>query len=287
MFLKRVSHNKNILLKKFNIDIWGYQLLKKKLNSNTTQKFLQYFMRFVLNPGVAQKYKPPGKFKPPKVTKKQLRKSGGKQKSSKQSDKLVEKQVSHHVKTYTRLKDSSAPFKRFIFNNMINYFTYYRNQVLEPQNALLQAWGKEFRNYANKVPRSRVRLKRFYRFRKSQYTITRRVDAIFQQYYYGFSTLNSFKCYIKRHAGKHFSWKTETLGVEGMFANQIYRLGMFPTMRYGYLLIKTGVVRLNGQIIRNPRRILKVGDEFMFTSPTTAMVVFNYLLYRLEVDNTV
>jgi hypothetical protein len=48
MFLKRIKPNKRILYNKYFIDPWASIIIKKKLKNRTTQRFLQFFGRYLI-----------------------------------------------------------------------------------------------------------------------------------------------------------------------------------------------------------------------------------------------
>lgn len=48
MFLKKIKPNKRILYNKYFIDPWASIIIKKKLKNRTTQRFLQFFGRYLI-----------------------------------------------------------------------------------------------------------------------------------------------------------------------------------------------------------------------------------------------
>ncbi len=134
---------------------------------------------------------------------------------------------------------------------------------------------KILRKYSKHRPFAR---KYHYLRRKNDYIVTQLMDLVFQQYHYGFSSLSSFKSYIKMYAGREFTSRTTTnLGIEGMFANQLARTGLVANVRAAYLLIRTGAVKLNGCIIKNPRKMLSIGDSFQIVYPFSSLLLRDYI----------
>lgn len=63
-----------------------------------------------------------------------------------------------------------------------------------------------FKEYFKKYARRRPFIKRFIRLRrKNDYIITELMDLVFQQYHYGFSTLTSFRMFLKKISNRSFS----------------------------------------------------------------------------------
>jgi len=94
--------------------------------------------------------------------------------------------------------------------------------------------------------------------KKDEYIVTPLLDLTIQQYHFGFSSLASFKSYLKRISslGNNFL----AIGLDGMLANQLWRIGLVQNVRLGYVLVKSGAIVLNGNIEKNPRRLLFVDD---------------------------
>lgn len=47
MFIKKKKPNKRVLFNKFFIDPWSSILLKRKIRNRSTQRFLQFFSKYI------------------------------------------------------------------------------------------------------------------------------------------------------------------------------------------------------------------------------------------------
>lgn len=53
-----------------------------------------------------------------------------------------------------------------------------------------------------------------------------------------------------------------TLGLEGLLSNLLFRVNLVSTIRGAHLLVRLRAVQLNGRVVKNPHKCLKVGDKF-------------------------
>lgn len=132
-----------------------------------------------------------------------------------------------------------------------------------PVELLLLTWNTYIRKkfLADITQRRRTRMfpSRFFNLRrKDEYIVTPLLDLTIQQYHFGFSSMSSFKSYLKRI--NFLGNNSLAFGLDGMLANQLWRIGLVQNVRMGYVLVKSGAIVLNGNTEKNPRRLLFVDD---------------------------
>lgn len=170
-------------------------------------------------------------------------------------------------------------YKGFIKKCLTNLFLGY------PKMSMIKKWkinvqdsvvGFMHTNYwrGKKVPF----FKYTYLKRPYEYLIRPFTDTILQQHHYGFSSFASFKAYVNRFAQKGLSHRA-FLGLEGMLANLLCRLTIFPEIRVAYAFIRSGAFLVNTKKITNPRKIIYVGDTISVERSFKKLILKYYLLW--------
>ena len=146
MFLKKVRPNKRILFNKHFIDPRATILIKKKLRNRTTQRFLQFFARYVVAYS-SVRFDRPGWRRYNRYKKVRTRSSVGKRRRGRRSVRkkpYTRRRALQRANTSTANKprrkftlscQESSPVKRFILSRM-RFYNIYKGAT---QNSLMSA----------------------------------------------------------------------------------------------------------------------------------------------------
>lgn len=257
MFLSRLKFRYRSLYKEHFLDVWGIQLQKANFRRRTTQRFLQFYSRYVrrrfqrirrLNRPYRQ-----GKFKltPASYESRPL------------ISKFTRESQRFFLRALCRFYETAAPYSGVVLSGAApgsSWFqsTYSQNLKFKPK------------------------LQRYYRLKRVRdYAVTESMQAYVQATYFGFSSLSGYKAFLKRHSSRMIFDKTIIGGVGAMFAYQLFRTGFFPTIRFAYNLIRAGGVTLNSFKETRPRRLLQLFDEFRLVFPFSVLIL-SYYISKLE-----
>lgn len=264
MFLRKRLKVKKVrfLFNRYFIDTWARILRKKKLHNKTTKRFLSFFSKYMVAPRIPRGFRGRRRRLRRRISRRSIFFRGllfGKKTGRDQIRALLRKKFRHLLYNYhahKKLHSTTAP----LFRIWSRKFDFTRVRLK----------GHRRRFYRPRPPKKFVYLRR-----KRDYLLTPLMDTVLQQYHFGFSSLNSFKYFLERNTSKLGGGKLVALGIEGMLANQLCRAGVVNDIRNGYVLVKSGAVAVNKQQVRNPRKVLVVGDVFSIMFP------FNKLMLRL------
>lgn len=279
MFLRKKLRVKKarFLFNRYFIDTWARIIRKKKLHNKTTKRFLSFFARYILVNRTSRGLR-------------RWRRRWARHRRKRNSAYLAKILFTKH-----RRKRIRGLLRRKFRQLLYNYCSHkgVRNNLTTP---LFRMWIRKFdftrirwlrrgrrRFYKPRPPKKYVYLRR-----KKDYLLTPLMDIVLQQYHYGFSTLKSFKYFLERNMSKLGGPKLTSFGIEGMLANQLCRSGLVTNIRHGYILVKSGAVVVNKQQVRNPRKVLIVGDTFSLCFPFNKLLLKNLrrrLRMRLQTFN--
>lgn len=223
---------------------------KKKLRNKTTRRFLTFFSRYIIYPTLQRR---------------------GKRRRWRMPRSHEQVRIESNTKSLSSLKPA-------LFTLIASYNRFSR----QTGSKLLHSWFTKYdftkaRRRRGKrwwYQRPPKRPKRFvYVRRLHHYLVSPLMDAILQQHHFGFSSLTSFKCFVQKNRQKLGGNQLKAFGIEGMLANQLCRAGVIDDIRKGYVLVKAGAVLVNSREVRNPRKILIVGDSFSIRFPFNRLLV--------------
>lgn len=287
MFLRRTRQNRRVLFNRFFIDIWSNITLKKKVRNRSTRKFLQFFSRYILQGSAAGRryslfYKRFINKNTRKFRRRQwwLRKKRAYYNKNKKFPRVP--RFSSAKKPLLKSDDFSQVYKKFLLSRLQNYLSRKPICSVNRVSQLLNLWARKKKRFYHRKVTYGWRPKRIWLLRKKDYRITDLVNLVSQQYHYGFSSLASFKSYLRKISNSSIL-RLGALGLEGLLCAQLFNTGILPNIRAAYNLIRSGAVLVNGYCCTNPRKFLKVSDSFMIIFPFN-VVVLDFFLERLRAE---
>lgn len=255
---------------KHALDTWGHFLMKRKFKYRATHRLLALF-EINLRTTVVKLLKPL-KFR---FKWRHRRRFFGRRKRRK-------------VRVVVR---NPKLLRNLFFTNLFKYYSAY-HKFSARQNALLSHWSKaHLARLRSKIPSFLYHLNRKrraagidkLRIRRVSYNVEKKLDLLRCQQYFCLPTINQTKCFLRRHELNYFKMVKDSafLGMEGNILSIIFRTNLFPTTRFGYALVKLGVVSVNGVSIVSPRKLLQVFDTIQF-HPAFIKTLFYYFKRRLK-----
>lgn len=282
MFLRRTRQNRRALFNKFFIDVWSNITLKRKSRNRSTKKFLQFFNKYIIHGSAVGRrftflY---GRYLP--GSNRKLRRKEWWQRKKRNIKKKTLRSPQKRKEPMILISDQI--YKSFLLSRLQSYFSCKQLHSFVKPVGLLKLWmilkkrRKRKKFYQRKKWNYHQRPKYIWLRRKRDYRITPLVNLVFQQYHYGFSTLASFKAYVRKiNAGACTGF-----GLESLFSAQLFNsVGGLPNIRAAYNLIRAGGVLLNNCVCTNPRKFLNVYDGFRIIFPFN-VIVLDFFLKRLN-----
>lgn len=255
------------LLPKYKIDLWGNFMTKKKYKLRLYKNFLYRFESIIR-----------GNY---------LRSV---QIFAKYYSKSPRNKLPYEKFRYSKKKKINF-LKNIFFKNLQIYYDFYNINILNPKNNLFTIWSKssilkthsylyrklKFYNIRLFISRDIRRAKIVLPDRK----LSRTLDFYRMQYYFGFNTTKRFRRYVRLYETSYSAYKQEHFGLEGLLPHILFRVGLFPTIRYCYLLIKLGGLELNSKLMNNPYKVMQLYDSIKIVPPFIKLL-FKFFKFRLK-----
>lgn len=122
--------------------------------------------------------------------------------------------------------------------------------------------------------------KRLPRVKNFNYIQQKRVDLLKLQYFYCFKKLSTVRRFLYKIEYSRSTWHYK-YGLSSMLVHMLFRLNLFPNIKFCYTAIKLGFVLLNGLKTTNPFKSVVMLDTISI-QPTFIKFVFRYFLKRLR-----
>lgn len=304
MFLKRrIKIKQSLLYSRFFIDVWGYKFKKRKLKNRRAKKFLEFFIRylkrwFIKRPISLMLKRKKAMLKrqwhnkpyTKSIKRKNLHIIRSLRKNQKSLKKIIllptvknQKDQKIILSSLYKQKKISTAHKKFVLKCLLN-LTFF-NKL--PRVTLIRKWKyrlkKDLSSFIHLSRWWQGRRVPFYKYtylrRPKSYIITRGLDRILQQYHFGFGTQASLRAYVRRYAHKEFLSHYGYLGIEGMLANLLCRLTLFPEIRTAYAFIRSGAFLVDNVKTNNPRKMIRLGSTISVSSEFRKVILKYYLLW--------
>lgn len=122
--------------------------------------------------------------------------------------------------------------------------------------------------------------KRLPRVRGYNYIQQKRIELLKLQEFYCFKHLSTVRRFLRSIEFNKSTWNYR-YGFASMLAHMLFRLNLFPTMKFCYTFIKLGAVQINNKPVTNPFRSVNLFDTISI-KPTYIKFVFYYFIARLK-----